>query len=108
MLSNKKRNPIVAELFIRKLKISIVFVTQSFLPVPKHIRLNSAHYFSTNIPNKQELQQIAFNHSSDIDLKDFMNLYKKCTEITYSFLVIDSTLASDNPSRFRKSLSKRI
>ena len=60
------------------------------------------------IPNKQELQQIAFNHSSDIDFKDFMNLYKKCTAKPYSFLVIDATLASDNPLRFRKNLSERI
>ena len=60
------------------------------------------------IPNKQELQQIAFNHSSDIDFKDFMNLYKKCTEKPNSFLVTDATLASDNPLRFRKNLSERI
>ena len=46
------------------------------------------------IPNKRELQQIAFNHSSD---KDFINFYKKCTGKPYSFLVIDATLASDNP-----------
>ena len=56
------------------------------------------------IPKKQELQQIAFNHSSDIDFKNFMNPYKKCTAKPYSFLVIDATLALDNPSRFRKNL----
>ena len=56
------------------------------------------------IPNKWELQQIAFNHSSDIDFRDFMNLYKKYTAKPYSFSVIDATLASDNLSRFRKSL----
>ena len=53
------------------------------------------------IPNKQELQQIAFNHSSDIDFKDFMDIYKKFTSKTYSCLVIDATLTSDNPLRFR-------
>ena len=37
-------------------------------------------YFIVKIPNKREFQQIAFNHSSDIDFKDFMNLYKKCTK----------------------------
>ena len=60
------------------------------------------------IRNKQELQLIAFNHSSDIDLKDFMNLYKKCTAKPHSFLVINTTLASDNPSRFTKDLLERI
>ena len=54
------------------------------------------------IPNKRELQQIALNHSSDIDFKDFIKVYKKCTENKYSFLANDTTLASDNPLRFRK------
>ena len=53
------------------------------------------------IPNKRELQQIALNHSSDID---YMNIYKKCTTEPYSFLVNDTTLPSDDPLRFRKSL----
>ena len=56
------------------------------------------------IPYKRELQQIAINHSSDINTKDFINIYKKCTDKPYSFLVNDTTLASDNPLRFRKNL----
>ena len=106
----KKRSPIATELFIRgrKLNISLVFITQSYFAVPKNIRLNSTHYFVMKIPNKRELQQIAFNHSSDIDFQDFMNLYKKCTAKPYSLLVIDTTLASDNPLCFRKNLSERI
>ena len=57
---------------------------------------------------KQELQQIAFNHSSDIDFKDFQNLHKKCTAKPYSVLVIDTTLASDNRLNFRKQLLEKI
>ena len=49
---------------------------------------------------------MAFNHSLDIDLKDSMNLYKKCTAKPRPFLVIDATLESDNPSGFRKILQK--
>ena len=60
------------------------------------------------IPNKQELQQIGFNNSSDIDFKEFMNLYKKCTVKPYSFLVIDTLPSSDNPLHFRKNLLERI
>ena len=110
MLSNKKLNPVVTELFIReiKLNISLVFITQSYFAVPKNIRLNSTHYFVVKIPKKRELQQIAFNHSSDIDFQDFMNLYKKCTAKPYSFLVIDTTLASDNSLRFRKNFLELI
>ena len=106
MISNNKLNPIVTELFIRgrKLNISIVFITQSYLKVPKDVRLNSTHFFIMKIPNKRELQQIALNHSSDIDFKNFMKIYKKCTAKPYSFLVNDTTLPSDGPLRFRKNL----
>ena len=58
------------------------------------------------IPNKRELQQIASNHSSDIDFKDFMKIYKKCTTEPCSFLVNDTTLPSDEPLKFRKNLLK--
>ena len=58
--------------------------------------------------NKRELQQTAFNHSSHIDFQDFMNLYKTCIAKRYSVLVIDTTFASDNSSRFRKNLLERI
>ena len=64
--------------------------------MPKNIRLNSTHYFIMKSRNKREPQETVFNHSSDIDCKDFINLYKKCTTEPYSFLVIDGTLASDN------------
>ena len=60
------------------------------------------------IPNKRELQQIAFNHSSDINFQDFMNIYKKFTAEPYSFLVIDTTLPLDNSSSFRKNLLETI
>ena len=55
------------------------------------------------IPNKRELQQIALNHYSDIDFKDFMKIYKKCTAEPYSFLANDTILPSDNPLRFRNN-----
>ena len=70
--------------------------------VPKYVRLNSTHFFITKVPNKRELWQIALNHSSDIDFKDFMKIYKKCPAELYSFLFNDTTLPSDNPLRFRK------
>ena len=56
------------------------------------------------IQNKRQLQQIGYNHSSGIDFQDFINLYKKSSEKPYSFLFIDTTLKSDNRSRFRKNL----
>ena len=87
MINNKKLNPVVTELFIRgrKLNISIVFITQSYFNVPKDVRLNSTHFFIMKIPNKRELQEIALNHSSDIDFKGFIKIYKKCTAEPYSF-----------------------
>ena len=81
MVNNNKLNPIVTELFIRgrKLNISIVFITQSYFKVPKDVRLNSAHFFIMKISNKREIQQIALNHSSDIDFKDLKNTLKNHT-----------------------------
>ena len=110
MINDKKLNPVVTELFIRgrKVNIPIVFITQSYFKVPKDVRLNSTHSFIMRIPNKRELQQIALNHSYDIDFKDFIKIYKKCTAEPYSFLVNDTTLPSDGPLMFRKNLLKYI
>ena len=82
MIHNKKLNSIVTELFItgRKLNISLVFITQSNFKVPKDVRLNTTRFFIGKILNKRELQQIAMNHSSDINTKDFANIYRKCTD----------------------------
>ena len=101
---------VVTKLFIRggKLNISLVFITQSYFSVPKNIRLNLTHYFIMKLPNKRELQQITFNHSSVINFQDFMNLFKKCIAKLCSFLVIDATRASDNLLRFRKNLLEKI
>ena len=99
MINNKRLSPVVTELFIRvrKLNISIVFITQSYFKVSKDVTLNSKHLF---------IQQIALNHSSDIDFRDFMNIYKKFTAEPHSFLVNDTILPSDDPLRFRKNLFK--
>ena len=106
MIHNEKLNSRVTELFIRgrKLNISLVFITQSYFKVPKDVQLNTSHFFIAKIPNKGELQQIAINHSSDINTKDFANIYRKCTDELYSFLDNDTTLASNDLLRFRKSL----
>ena len=101
--NNRNLNSIVTELFIRgrKLNISLVFITQSYFKVPKDVRLNTTHFFIAKISNKRELQQISINQSSDIRTEDFINIYKKCAGKPYSFLVIDTTLTSDNPLRFK-------
>ena len=106
MIHNKKLNSVITELFIRgrKLNISLAFITQSYFNVPKDVRLNTSHFFIAKISNKRELQQIAINHSSGINTKDFANIYRKYMTESYSFLVIDTTLSSNNPLRFRKNL----
>ena len=103
-LAIKKFHQIVTELIIRggKLNISLFFFffTPTYFTVLKIIRLNFTHHFIMNIPIKQELQQIASDHSLDIHFEDFINLYKKCTAKPYSFLENETTLASDNPLHF--------
>ena len=80
IISNEELNPIVTELFIRgrKLNISLVFIRQFYFSVLKNIKIiNYTHYFIMKIPNKRELQQTAFNYSSDTDFINFRNIDKK-------------------------------
>ena len=94
IMTNRRFQAIIKELFIRcrKLNISLVFITQSYFCVSKDVRLNSTHYMTMNINNRKELQNIAINHSVDIDYKHFMKIYLKCTKKPYNFLAIDTTL----------------
>ena len=91
--SNKKAQQVLKELFIRgrKLNISLCFLTQSYFSVPNDVRLNCTHYIIFKLNNKRELQNIAINHSANIDYKDFVNIYKNCTKEPYNFLTIDTT-----------------
>ena len=106
MKSNKKICPIVTELLFKRKKTQYFtcFISQSYFKVHKTIRLTAANCFIIKIPRKREIQQIASNHSSDIDFKEFMKLYKDYNEEPYSFLVKNTTLSSDNQLRFRKNL----
>ena len=78
MINNKKINPIVTVLFVRgrNLNISVVFIIQSYFKLPKDFRLNSTHFFIIKIPNKRKRKWIALNHSSDVDFKNFIKIYK--------------------------------
>ena len=107
IMTNKRFQAIIKELFIRcrKLNISLVFITQSYFSVPKEVRLNSAHYLIMKIHNKRELRQISINYSPDIYYKDFLKNYRNCTNEPYSFLAIDTTLPANNPMGFKKNFS---
>ena len=78
IMTNKKFQAIIKELFIRcrKLNISLVFITQSYFSVPKDVRLNSTHYLIMKISNRKELQNVAINHFVDIDYNDFVRIYR--------------------------------
>ena len=60
------------------------------------------------INNKKELQNIATDHSADIDYKDFVNSYRECTKEPYNLLAIDITLPASDPLRFRKKLFESL
>ena len=106
IMTNKKIQTTIKELFIRcrKLNISLVFIIQSYFSVPKDVRLNSTHYLIMKINNRKELQNIAINRSADIGYNDFLTIYRECTRKPYSFLTIDTTLPASDPLRFRKNL----
>ena len=106
ILTNKEFKATIKELFIRyrKVNISLVFIMRFYFSVPKDVRLNSTHYLIMKINNKRELQNIAINHSADIDYQDFIKIYRECTKEPYNFLTIDTTLPASDPLRFRKDL----
>ena len=99
IMTNKKFQAIIKELFIRyrKLNISLVFITQSYFSVPKDVRLNSTHYLIMKINNRKEIQNIPNDCSADIDYKDFVKSYRKCTREPFNFLTIDAMLPASNP-----------
>ena len=93
VMSDKKAQQILKDLFIRcrKLNISLCFLTQSYFSVPKDVRLNCTHYILFKLNNRRELQNIAIDHSADIDDKDFLKIYRVCTNEPFNFLTIDTT-----------------
>ena len=93
VMPDKKAQQILKDLFIkcRKLNISLCFLTQSYFSVPKDVRLNCTHYILFKLNNRRELQNIAIDHSADIDYKDFIKIYRVCTKESFNFLTIDTT-----------------
>ena len=105
VMSNKKAQQVLKELFIRcrKLNISLSFLTQYYFSVPKDVRLNCTHYIIFKLKNKRELQNIAINNSADINYKDFIKIYRDSTKEPYTFLTIDTTQPVDK--RFKKNFN---
>ena len=101
-MSDKKAQEVLKDLFIRcrKLNILLCFLNQSYFSVSKDLRLNCTHYIIFKLNNKRELENIAINHSADIDCKDFVKIYKDCAKEPYNFLNIDTTQPGDK--RFKK------
>ena len=85
------------------MNISLCFLTQSYFTGPNDVRLNCTHYIIFNLNKKIELQKIAINHSSDIDFKDFVKIYRDCTTEPYNFLTIGTTQPVDK--RFKKNFN---
>ena len=105
-MSYKKAQQVLKDLFIRcrKLNISLCFLTQSYFSVPNNVRLNCTHYILFKLHNKRELQNIAINHSADIDYKDFIKIYRDCTKELYNFLTIDTSKDKKFIKNFYESL----
>ena len=87
VMSDKKAQQPLKELFMRcrMLNISLCFLTQSYFSVPKDVRLNCTHYIIFKLNNKRELQNIAINHSTDTDYRDFVNIYRDCTKEFFDY-----------------------
>ena len=106
VMSDKKAHQNLKHVFIRcrKLNISLCFLTQSYFSVPKDVRLNCTYYILFKLHNKRELQNIAINHSADIEYKDFIKIYRDCTKELYNFLTIGTT----KDKKFIKSFDETL
>ena len=105
---NKNFKQIIKELFYRarKINISIVFITQSYLRALKDARLNSTHYILMKINNKKELKRIAEEKSGHLDYKDFLKIYNYCNKEPYSFMSIDARATAIIP--FKKNFDESL
>ena len=107
MLSNKKLNPVVTQLFIkgRKSKHFSCFYYTADFAVQKQLGWILDTVLLWKFQSNENFIKIAFNYSSGID---FINLYVKCTAKPYYILVIDVTFASDNLLSFWNNLVERM
>ena len=84
IITSKKFPAIIKQLFIRCIKLNILLVTclllQSYFSVPKDVRLNSTHYLIMKTNNGKKLQNIAINHSANIDYEYLMEICRECTK----------------------------
>ena len=105
---NKNFKRIIKELFYRarKINVSIVFITQSYLRALKDARLNSMHYIIMKINNKKELKRLAEEKSGHLDYKVFLKMYNYCTKEPYSFMTIDARPTATIP--FKKIFNDLI
>ena len=108
VMSNKKAQQVLKELFIRcrKLNNSLSFLTQSYFSVSKDVRLNCTHYIIFKSNNERELQNIVINPIADIDYKDFVNIYRNCIKELYNVLTIDTTQPIGK--RFKKNFDDSL
>ena len=83
IMTNKHFQAIIKELLVRcrKLNISFLFISQSYFSVPTDVRLTSTHYLIMKINSRKELQNIAVNHSADIDYNNSMRISRECTTV---------------------------
>ena len=93
VMSHRKAQQVLKELFTRcrKINVSLIFITQCYYSVPNTVILNCTHYILFKLNNKRQLQNIAINHSSDIDYKEFFKVYRDSTREPYNCLTIDTT-----------------
>ena len=111
MNTSNKFQPMVKELLsirCKKLSISLVFIMQSYLLVPRDVILNSTHDLLMKISNKIQFPNIKLTYPSDIDYKDFLKIYRNCTAKQYSFLVIETILTSENLLMLRCNLLQEL
>lgn len=100
MITESKQNQkIIDDLFVRGRKTpncSLFYLTQSYFNTPPLLKKQCNYIILLNVGTKRELIEIAKTYATDVDFKEFCELYKECVAKPYGFMVLDLKTQNKN------------
>ena len=104
-----RQNRSLIELFVRGRHslISVIVATQKYALLSPTIRVNASQIIVFRIRNAQDLEMIVSELSALIDKKTMLEIYRKATDIQYSFLYVDLT-GKDINNMFMINFDKQV
>ena len=88
----------------RHIPITIALLAQSWVGIPRLIRLNTTQFAVFKTGDKTQLKQIYDTFGNTVDLAEFDHLYREATDEPHGFLFID-TVPKKEYMRFRSGFN---